>query len=128
MNGGNPVAMIFAREVSAPLTSLVKKIDAANVENKKKKMGSFVVFLSDKEGLKDELSKLAKTESLKHTVLSLDNPAGPKGYEVAKEADVTVVLYTNRKVVANHAFRKGELNEKAIDRIMADVPKIFPEK
>jgi len=128
MNGGNPVAMIFAREVSAPLTSLVKKIDAANIENKKKKMGSFVVFLSDKEGLKDELSKLAKTESLKHTVLSLDNPAGPKGYEVAKEADVTVVLYTNRKVVANHAFRKGELNEKAIDRIMADVPKIFPEK
>ena len=120
--------MIFAREVSAPLTSLVKKIDAANIENKKKKMGSFVVFLSDKEGLKDELSKLAKTESLKHTVLSLDNPAGPKGYEVAKEADVTVVLYTNRKVVANHAFRKGELNEKAIDRIMADVPKIFPEK
>src|SRR6516165_2261673 len=128
MNGGNPVAMIFAREVSAPLTSLVKKIDAANVENKKKKMGSFVVFLSDKEGLKDELSKLPKTESLKHTVLSLDNPAGPKGYEVAKEADVTVVPYTNRKVVANHAFRKGELNEKAIDRIMADVPKIFPEK
>src|SRR5262249_5987681 len=117
--------MIFAREVSAPLTSLVKKIDAANVENKSKKMGSFVVFLNDKESLKDELSKLAKKEGLKQTILSVDTPAGPKTYKVAKEADITVVLYSNRDIKANHAFRKGELNEKAIDRIMADLPKIF---
>jgi hypothetical protein len=118
--------MIFAREVSDPLTSLVKKIDAANDKNKK--MNSFVVFLSDKEGLKDQLKSLASKEGLKHTVLALDNPAGPKGYDVAKEADITVVLYTSRTVKSNHAFRKGELNEKAIDKIMADIPKILPEK
>lgn len=120
--------MIFAREISEPLTSLVKKIDAANVENKAKKMGSFVVFLNDKESLKDDLSKLAKKEGLKQCVLSVDNPAGPKNYKVAKEADITVVLYSNRDIKANHAFRKGELNAAAIDKIMADLPKIFPEK
>jgi hypothetical protein len=117
--------MIFAREVSAPLTSLVKKIDAANVENKSKKMGSFVVFLSDKEGLKDQLTKLAKSENLKHTVLSIDNPPGPRGYKVSKDADITVVLYSNHDIKANHAYRKGELNAAAIDKIMADLPKIF---
>ncbi len=118
--------MIFAREVSDPLTSLVKQIDAVNDKNSK--MNSFVVFLSDKEGLKDQLKDLAKKESLKHMVLSIDNPAGPKGYGVAKEADITVVLYTKRTVKSNYAFRKGELNAAAIDKIVADIPKILPEK
>jgi hypothetical protein len=128
MNGANPVAMIFAREVSDPLTSLVKKIDAATADASKCKMGSFVVFMSDTEGLKDQLKKLAKDEDLKKTVLSIDNPAGPKGYNIVKDADITVVLYTKRTVKSNYAFRKGELDAKAIDKIVADIPKILPEK
>jgi hypothetical protein len=119
--------MIFAREVSDPLTSLVKKIDAVN-QKQGKKMGSFVVFLSDKEGLEKELKDLATKEELKQTVLSKDSPAGPAGYDVAKDADITVVLYVNRNVKSNHAFKKGELNAKAIDEIMADVPKILEKK
>jgi len=120
--------MIFAREVSDPLTSLVKKIDAATADASKCKMGSFVVFMSDTEGLKDQLKKLAKDEDLKKTVLSIDNPAGPKGYNIVKDADITVVLYTKRTVKSNYAFRKGELDAKAIDKIVADIPKILPEK
>ena len=120
--------MIFAREISDPLTSLVKKIDAATATNSKARMNSFVVFLSDSEGLKDDLKDLAKKESLKQTVLSIDNPAGPKGYNVSKDADVTVVLYSKRTVKSNYAFRKGELNEAAIERIIAEIPKILPEK
>jgi hypothetical protein len=119
--------MIFAREISDPLTSLVKKIDAATAANSKDRMGSFVVFLSDAEGLRDNLKKLAKKENLKQTVLSIDNPAGPDGYGVAKDADVTVVLYNKRTVKSNFAFRKGELNDKAIKRIVADIPKILPD-
>jgi hypothetical protein len=118
--------MIFAREVSDNLTSLVKKIDAATVTNKKARMGSFVVFLSDDEGLGDKLKEIAKKEDIKQTVLTIDNPAGPKGYNVAKDADVTVVFYNKRKVEANHAFRKGELNSQAIEKVVADVKKIVP--
>src|SRR4249919_3367185 len=120
--------MIFAREVSDSLTSLVKKIDAETAKNSKAKMGSFVVFLSDDEKLSDNLESLAKKEGIKKCVLSIDNPAGPKGYNVAKAADITVVLYNNRKVVANYAFKKGGLNDAAITKIMADVPKILESK
>jgi hypothetical protein len=120
--------MVFAREVSDPLTSLVKQIDAATVENSKKRMGSFVVFLSDEEGLKDKLKKLATGSHLKQTVLSIDNPAGPKGYHVAKDADITVVLYAKHTVKSNYAFHKGELNDEAIARIVADIPQILPEE
>ena len=89
-------------------------------------MGSFVVFMSEDEKLGDSLKKLAEKESIKQTVFTIDNPAGPKAYNVAKEADVTVVLYNNRKVMANYAFKKGELNAAAIEKILADVPKILP--
>lgn len=120
--------MIFAREVSDSLTSLVKKIDAATAANKDKKMGSFVVFCTDSESLEKQLKELAEKEKLKNIVLAIDNPSGPPAYKVAKDADVTVVLYNKRKVEANHAYKKGELKDKDIERIVSDISKILPAK
>jgi hypothetical protein len=120
--------MIFAREVSDSLTGLVKKIDTATAEHKGCRMGSFVVFCTDDDKLEKQLKELAKKEELKKTVLTIDNPQGPHGYNVAKDADVTVVLYVNREVKSNYAFKKGELHEKDIDTIVADVSKILPKK
>ena len=128
MFGSSPVAMIFAREASDPLTSLVKKIDAATEINKDKKMGSFVVFLTDEENAKDRLKSLADKQGIKNTIFAIDNVAGPPNYNIEKEADVIVVLYNRRKVEANYAFKKGELNAQAIERILGDLPKILPEK
>lgn len=121
--------MIFAREVSDPLTSLVKKIDAATAKNSGCKMGSFVVFLNDEEGLDKKLKELAEKEKLEKLVLSIaETPAGPSGYDIAKEADVTVVLYTKRNVKVNYAFKKGELKDKDIEKIISDLTKILPEE
>jgi hypothetical protein len=128
VNGENPVAMIFAREASPALATLIKKIDAVTEQHKNHEMGSFVVFLSDKEGLDKELKEMANETGLKKIVLAIDNPAGPEKYKVSKDADVTVVLYTEHVVKANYAFAKGQLNEKQIDKIVADVSKILPVK
>ncbi len=120
--------MIFAREVSDNLTSLVKKIDAATEKNRDARMGSFVVFCNDDEGLKKKLETLADKEKLKRTILTIDNPAGPEGYDIAKDADVTVLLYVGQKVKYNHAYKKGDLTEREVERILSEVPKILPEK
>ncbi len=120
--------MIFAREVSGPLTSLVKRIDAETAKNNDANLRSFVTFLSDDEGLEKKLKSLAEKEKITNTVLAIDNPAGPKAYKIAKEADVTVVLYTKHKVVVNRAYAKGELKDKDIDSIVADLSKILPSK
>jgi hypothetical protein len=127
-NGSNPVAMIFARQTSPELTGLIKKIDACTAKHNDCNMGSFVVFLSDSEQLERELKDLAKKEAIDHCVLSIDNPAGPSAYKVAKEAEITVVLYTKQVAKANYAFKKGEMKEKDIDTIVGDVVKILPEK
>lgn len=127
-NGANPVAMIFAREPSAAVAKLLAKLDTATGKHKEREMGSFAVFLSEKEGLAEQLKEVAKKHAIKDLVLSIDAPAGPFGFNVAAEADVTVVLYNRYQVAANHAFRKGELTDTAIDKILADVPKIVVEK
>jgi hypothetical protein len=114
--------MIFAREINDPLTGLVKQVEKATNDNKG--LRSFVVFCSDDESLKDKVKALAEKEGLKNTALTIDNPAGPRGYNIPKEADVTVVLYVKKTVKANHAYKKGEFKEGEIEKIIADVPKI----
>jgi hypothetical protein len=127
-DSANPVAMVFAREASPSVVSLIKKIDAATVKNADAKMGSFVVFCSDAEGLEKDLKGVVEKEKIQKTVLAIDSPTGPEMYEVAKDADVTVVLYVGRKVVANYAFKKGELKDKDITAILSDLPKILDSK
>jgi len=128
-NGDHPVAMIFARSADDKnLVALMKKIDALTASNSDCQMGSFVVFCTDDDKTEKTLAELAKKESYKKLVLSVDNPAGPKEYSVAKDADITVVLYTDRDVKANYAFKKGALTEKDVEAIVKDVAKITPTK
>ena len=127
-NGDNPVAMVFAREASPALGKLVKKLDEATIKNKDASMGSFVVFLNDSEGLDKQLAEMADKAKIEKTILSIDNPAGPKAYKVAADADITVVLYVDHKVKANYAFKKGEIKEGDMEKILADVSKIVPAK
>jgi hypothetical protein len=120
--------MVFAREINDGLTSLVKKLDEAASNNSDCRMGSFVVFCSDEKGLEEKVKALADKEKLKKIVLTIDNPTGPEDYNVAKDAEVTVVLYTKRTVKANYAFKKGEMTGKDIETIVSDLKKILPEK
>jgi hypothetical protein len=117
--------MIFAREMSEPLVRLIAKIDAATAQHRDQRLGSFVVFLNRQADLAARLQEVAKTQSITHTVLSIDHPRGPDGFNVAEAADVTVVLYEDFDVKANHAFRQGELNDAAVEKIVADLPKIL---
>jgi predicted TIM-barrel fold metal-dependent hydrolase len=120
------VVCVFARKTSEPLASLVKKIDAKIGENDKLK--SFVVILTDKgEKAADDLRKLAKDASVKNVPLTLHQDAAElPSYEIAKEADFTVLMWSGHKVKVNHAY-KGELTEKEIRAIVDDIPKILSD-
>ena len=123
-NGPNPVAVVFARELTPEVSALLKKLDEATVKNGSCSMGSYAVFMSDSEKLPDQLKNLADQAKLTKLILSIDNPAGPKAYEISKDAAVTVLLYKDVTVAANHSFKTGELSEKAITKVVSDVSKI----
>jgi len=53
-----------------------------------------------------------------------DDPVGPPSYKLAEDADVTVVLFIERKVTANLAFRVGELNDEAVVRVAEEIARL----
>jgi hypothetical protein len=127
-NGPNPVVLIIAREISDPLTRLLLKVDEAVAQNRADRLGAFVVFCSDDEGLEKKLQDLARKEGLKHVILTLDASAGPRGYHIARDAEITVLLYKQKTVKVNHAFKKGELRFADVDRILGELKEILPPK
>ena len=128
MYGQSPVVLVFAREMKKPLTRLVNTLDAEAVKHKSARLKVIVVLLSDDDALENNLKEYGEKQGLKHVNLAIMDPPGPKNYKLAKEADVTVLLYKRQKVQANHAFKKGELNEDGRDKIVADVPKIASKR
>lgn len=92
-------------------------------------MGSFVVLMSgDSSAAESQLKELNEKLGLKKLVLTVGSEQGPPKYKIAKDADVTVLLYTKRKVVKNFAYEKGKLDDKGIETIVSSVKDILPAK
>ncbi|HQR41407.1 MAG TPA: hypothetical protein PLX97_01960 [Gemmatales bacterium] len=102
--GSKPVALVFARKTSKPVADLVKKLDAAVAKSGQEKMGAAVVFLSSEDNIKDSVAKMQTEAGVKNVSLAVDGPQGPEAYKISKDAEVTVIIYKKKKVVANHAF------------------------
>ncbi len=115
---------VFVRKTAEPLASMVKQIDKKIDENETLK--SFVVVMT-KEGdkTKEELKKLAADAGIKHVPLTMiQDPTGPPDYEIAKDAEITVLMWNHHVIKVNHAY-KGELTEKDVDTIVADISKVL---
>lgn len=121
--------MLFARDVTGPLSSLLKQFDAAVAKNKDADMRSFAIFLTDDgEAMEKKLTELAEKQKISENVplTIVEDIAGPLAFKIDKDADVTVLLYTKGKVVSNFAFKAGELKDKDVKAIVAQLPKILP--
>ena len=118
---------VFTRGITDNLASLVKQIDKKVAANKDKKMAAFVVLLTDDPDADEaKLKALAKKYKIKNVPLTLfDGVAGPPNYKVAKDADLTVLMWSGLSVKVNHAFAKGKLNKKSVKKIVADTAKIL---
>jgi hypothetical protein len=125
--GAGPVVLVFGRRITDPLTNLVKKLDAEVGKNKAARLRAVVVMLSGDDELERTLREFGERQRIEKVSLAI-MPHGPKDYKLSAEADVTVILYKRHKVEANHAFRKGELNDKATEKILADVLKLVSDK
>jgi hypothetical protein len=123
--------MLFARDMSRPLSSLLKQFDDAVGKNKDADLRSFAVFLSDDaETMEKTLKSVAEKEKITENVplTIVEEIAGPAAFKIHKDAEVTVLLYTKGKVVSNFAFKAGELQEKHVKAIVGDIPKILPSE
>jgi hypothetical protein len=126
--GNKPAAVVFARTTSDPLGKLMAKLDAAGIAHKDAGCKVWLTLLAEKADL-EALAKWAQKSGLKSApVGAFEDADGPPSYKLHKDADVTVILFTKQKVVANFAFRAGELDDKAIDKVMKAMPALFETK
>ncbi len=125
--GAQPVENIFARKMDENVTKLVKEIDGLVGKNRDSRMSAFVVVLTDDPDAQEaSLKKTAEGQGIKHTPLTVyENSVGPAKYRIAKDADVTVMMWVDSDVKVNHALKGSDLNAEAIAKIVGDTKKIL---
>ena len=125
-----PAVVVFARTLTDSLGKMVRQIDQGVANNKGSEMRAWVTFLSeDQPGLDPKVVQWSKKHATGNVPLGVfEDPVGPPTYLLAREAEVTVLLSVKQKVVANFAFRAGELNDAGVFEIMKALPKIVREK
>jgi hypothetical protein len=125
--GARPVVNVFARDVNDNLANLVAAVDKVVTDNQDKNVAAFVTVLAeDADKIAPQLEKIAKEKGIKNVPLTIyDGESGPESYKIAKDADVTVMMWNKGEVKATVALEKGKLDEAAIKSIMGNTGKIL---
>ena len=129
-NADRPAVVVFARSQSDVLGKLVRQLDKAVQDHQAAKLNAWVTFLA-----KDQASLDAKVVEWgrRHAVSTIplgvfEDEVGPPSYRLSRDADVTVLLFVNQKIVANFAFRADELTDARAAEVMKTLPRIVGEK
>jgi hypothetical protein len=129
-NRDRPAVVVFARTLNEPLGKLVKQLDKAVKDHKSAKLNAWVTFLhADQASLDPKVVEWGKTHAISAVPLGVfEDEVGPPSYRLAREAEVTIILFVNGKVVSNFAFRTDELTEAKAAEVMKALPGILEKK
>lgn len=123
-----PTAVVFARTLTEPTAKLLVALDGFAPPTADSGYKVWLTHLVEKADL-DGLSAWAKKAGVKNApVGAFEDADGPPAYTIHKDADVTVLLFVKRKVVANYAYRTGGLTDDAIADVTKTLPKLFEAK
>ena len=75
---------------------------------------------TDDESLKKAAADFVAKHGIKRVAFVVPTQAkdGPENFNIAPDADLTVICYREGEVKANHAFAAGGLSDEKIDAIV----------
>lgn len=125
--GNSPTVMVFAARPSESLTTLIRNLDKAAAASGKPddKVGACVIVTESNPETQAALAKIASQENLKHVILGVIDRQEVKHYKLNPEAEETVLLYSKHVVRANHAYKAGELTQKAAEELGTEATKFL---
>lgn len=125
--GNRPVISVFTRKVTEPLAALVQEVDGTVGQHADKNMAGFVVVLTDDPaGQEESLKKLAKDHGIKHVPLTTFNDVGgPRNYKLARDAEVTVMMWVDGKLQVNETLKSSELSKEKIAAVLKQSDKLL---
>ena len=121
---------IQTRKITDNLASLVKNLDRM-VDNAGEKgvetKHAFLVYLTDDpDAAEKDLEDFAKKHKIKNIPLTVfDGLTGPPSYKIAKDAEVTIMMWQEQEVKVNQAFASKKLDEKAVRKVLKVAQKHF---
>ena len=123
-----PTAVVFARTLTPALGKLLSGLEAEVPKRKESGFKVWMTQVTEKADL-DGLAKWSQKQGLKSVpVGAFEDTDGPPAYKLNRDADVTILLFVNEKVVANFAFRPDELTDDAIQTVVKRLPELFEKK
>jgi hypothetical protein len=125
-----PAVAVFARQPSASLGKFAQELDKALAEHEKAELRSWITFLhEDQLNFDPKLVAWSQKLALRRLpVGTYEDTVGPPSYRLARDAEVTVILFVKQKVVANFAFRTGELNDDQVAKVVQALLEIVSAK
>jgi hypothetical protein len=108
--------LIRSDKFSRPIARFMKKLDGTVTKDHKDASVVAVWLTDDAEKTKEYLPRAQQSLSFENTALtSFSGKAGPKGWGINEDADVTVVIVSKRKVAATFGYRSiNETNAKGV--------------
>jgi len=121
-----PTVIIFARTLNDSLAKLLQRLDQSADDYKAAELRPWATFLSGNQTEFDpQVVAWAKKHAIRSVPLGIfEDPDGPPSYRLNREADVTILLNVNRKVVVNFSFRAGELTDEKIAEVIKALPQV----
>ncbi len=127
--GRRPVVGVFTRTMNDDVVALAKRIDESLAQNRDKRMAAFLVYVTDDLFTASrQLKAIARQQGIARMPLTVFQDRPEKlleDYRLSPDAEVTVMMWVNIEVKANHAFGHGGVDSAAVDRIVADTAKIL---
>lgn len=126
--GKHSVINIQTKKIDDELVALLKELDLLVAPAGKIKGDSkhaFLVYLTeDPDVAAKELKAVAKKAKLKNIPLTIyDELTGPRPYKLSKDAEITVMMWKDTKVTANHAFAAGGLEKEDVKVVLESAKK-----
>jgi hypothetical protein len=122
-NGDRPVVMLFVRQITPGLKTLLKKIDDEVDGHRASGLRSFAVFIAgDGQELLPQVQTLAFDEKLNLPLTIAAAPSdGSAGRSIHPDAAVTIILYRDQIVTANFAYRAEELRAEQTAAVLKSI-------
>jgi hypothetical protein len=120
--GNRPVVLVSVRKLDAEGEKLIQAIDAAVDRGRGVGLKGFAVFIGEKPA--DIQPRLMALVRQRGVTLPLTIPIETDGPPVVRPPDganLAVLCYCQRKIVATHLLPPGELTAASLDRVLADV-------
>ena len=122
-----PMVILFARVPSPEAGKLAARLDQILLANPDAKPAGWVTFLAgDASAIDTQALKWSRDHALRALAVGyFEDPVGPPSYSISPQAELTVLVARDKKVVHRHAFAAGGPDMAAISRVGDDLEKLL---